>query len=51
MTQTKKQVILRMSEEKKHLLRIQAAKKNMSVNQYLIFLIEQSIKNTELLTK
>lgn len=42
-TPATKQIIIRMSEDKKHILRIQAAKKDMSINQYLNWLIEQSM--------
>lgn len=41
-----KQIIIRMSEDKKHILRIQAAKKDMSINQYLNWLIEQNINDS-----
>lgn len=47
----KKQVILRTTERKSHLLKIQAAKHNMSVNQYLNWLIEQHMDDNVMLTQ
>lgn len=43
MTKDTKQIIIRLTEQKKYLLRVQAAHKNMSINQYLNWLIEQQI--------
>lgn len=45
-TPATKQIIIRMSEDKKHILRIQAAKKDMSINKYLNWLIEQNINDS-----
>lgn len=45
MTADTKQIIIRTTEQKKYILRVQAAKKNMSINQYINWLIEQQIND------